>query len=155
MLVCVSRCQCAPPPRPPSSLPRWSSSTSASSPSFTTWGPKDCEHFSLFLFPSSVRSFFLLFQRLPAFFALTAAIFKTLPRCDVPLREGMIYKRSGGHRIPGMNCCGHSKACYRWSKRCVITSAPLRLTAASRCLSLFTLRLYCGAVFGQNFCLLL
>uniref|UniRef100_A0A671XYP8 Phospholipase n=1 Tax=Sparus aurata TaxID=8175 RepID=A0A671XYP8_SPAAU len=32
--------------------------------------------------------------------------------------EGMIYKRSGGHRIPGMNCCGHSQACYRWSKRC-------------------------------------
>lgn len=36
-------------------------------------------------------------------------------------REGMIYKRSGGHRIPGMNCCGHSQACYRWSKRCVVT----------------------------------
>ena len=36
----------------------------------------------------------------------------------VSSREGMIYKRSGGHRIPGMNCCGHSQACYRWSKRC-------------------------------------
>lgn len=41
---------------------------------------------------------------------------------SLSFREGMIYKRSGGHRIPGMNCCGHSKACYRWSKRCVITS---------------------------------
>lgn len=40
----------------------------------------------------------------------------------VSSREGMIYKRSGGHRIPGMNCCGHSQACYRWSKRCVVTS---------------------------------
>uniref|UniRef100_A0A667ZTK0 Phospholipase n=1 Tax=Myripristis murdjan TaxID=586833 RepID=A0A667ZTK0_9TELE len=35
-------------------------------------------------------------------------------------REGMIYKRSGGHRIPGMNCCGHSQVCYRWSKRWLV-----------------------------------
>uniref|UniRef100_A0A667ZD40 Phospholipase n=1 Tax=Myripristis murdjan TaxID=586833 RepID=A0A667ZD40_9TELE len=34
--------------------------------------------------------------------------------------EGMIYKRSGGHRIPGMNCCGHSQVCYRWSKRWLV-----------------------------------
>uniref|UniRef100_A0A8C5FCK2 phospholipase D n=1 Tax=Gadus morhua TaxID=8049 RepID=A0A8C5FCK2_GADMO len=34
--------------------------------------------------------------------------------------EGMVYKRSGGYRIPGMNCCGHSKACYRWSKRWLV-----------------------------------
>uniref|UniRef100_A0A8K9WVW3 Phospholipase n=1 Tax=Oncorhynchus mykiss TaxID=8022 RepID=A0A8K9WVW3_ONCMY len=34
--------------------------------------------------------------------------------------EGMVYKRSGGHRIPGLNCCGHSKMCYRWSKRWLV-----------------------------------
>ncbi|KAF6714433.1 Phospholipase D1 [Oryzias melastigma] len=34
--------------------------------------------------------------------------------------EGMIYKRSGGHRIPGLNCCGQNRACYRWSKRWLI-----------------------------------
>ncbi|KAM6961403.1 phospholipase D1a [Aplochiton taeniatus] len=34
--------------------------------------------------------------------------------------EGMIYKRSGGHRIPGLNCCGHSQVCYRWSKRWLV-----------------------------------
>uniref|UniRef100_A0A1A8HGH8 Phospholipase n=1 Tax=Nothobranchius korthausae TaxID=1143690 RepID=A0A1A8HGH8_9TELE len=34
--------------------------------------------------------------------------------------EGMVQKRSGGHRIPGMNCCGHSKMCYRWSKRWLV-----------------------------------
>ncbi|KAG7321528.1 hypothetical protein KOW79_014386 [Hemibagrus wyckioides] len=34
--------------------------------------------------------------------------------------EGMVYKRSGGHRIPGMNCCGHSQICYRWSKRWLV-----------------------------------
>ncbi|KAG9283456.1 phospholipase D1-like [Astyanax mexicanus] len=34
--------------------------------------------------------------------------------------EGMVYKRSGGHRIPGLNCCGHSKICYRWSKRWLV-----------------------------------
>jgi len=26
-------------------------------------------------------------------------------------------KRSGGHRIPGLNCCGQGRMCYRWSKR--------------------------------------
>ncbi|XP_062376770.1 phospholipase D1 isoform X1 [Sardina pilchardus] len=34
--------------------------------------------------------------------------------------EGFVYKRSGGHRIPGLNCCGHSKMCYRWSKRWLV-----------------------------------
>uniref|UniRef100_A0A9L0T0P9 Phospholipase n=1 Tax=Equus caballus TaxID=9796 RepID=A0A9L0T0P9_HORSE len=34
--------------------------------------------------------------------------------------EGMIMKRSGGHRIPGLNCCGQGRACYRWSKRWLI-----------------------------------
>jgi hypothetical protein len=29
----------------------------------------------------------------------------------------MIMKRSGGHRVPGLNCCGQGRACYRWSKR--------------------------------------
>uniref|UniRef100_A0A8D0ATR5 Phospholipase n=1 Tax=Sander lucioperca TaxID=283035 RepID=A0A8D0ATR5_SANLU len=34
--------------------------------------------------------------------------------------EGMVLKRSGGHRIPGLNCCGRSKICYRWSKRWLV-----------------------------------
>ncbi|KAJ8278130.1 hypothetical protein GJAV_G00084190 [Gymnothorax javanicus] len=34
--------------------------------------------------------------------------------------EGMVLKRSGGHRIPGLNCCGQSKVCYRWSKRWLV-----------------------------------
>ncbi|XP_028288110.1 phospholipase D1-like [Parambassis ranga] len=34
--------------------------------------------------------------------------------------EGMVVKRSGGHRIPGINCCGHRKMCYRWSKRWMV-----------------------------------
>uniref|UniRef100_A0A672QI43 Phospholipase n=1 Tax=Sinocyclocheilus grahami TaxID=75366 RepID=A0A672QI43_SINGR len=34
--------------------------------------------------------------------------------------EGIVLKRSGGHRIPGLNCCGHSKMCYRWSKRWMV-----------------------------------
>uniref|UniRef100_A0A4W4EPC5 Phospholipase n=1 Tax=Electrophorus electricus TaxID=8005 RepID=A0A4W4EPC5_ELEEL len=40
--------------------------------------------------------------------------------CGVFFREGMIYKKSGGHRIPGINCCGHSQICYRWSKRWLV-----------------------------------
>uniref|UniRef100_A0A8C1YQ56 Phospholipase n=1 Tax=Cyprinus carpio TaxID=7962 RepID=A0A8C1YQ56_CYPCA len=35
-------------------------------------------------------------------------------------QEGIVYKRSGGHRIPGMNCCGHNEVCYRWSKRWLV-----------------------------------
>uniref|UniRef100_A0A671T1M3 Phospholipase n=1 Tax=Sinocyclocheilus anshuiensis TaxID=1608454 RepID=A0A671T1M3_9TELE len=35
-------------------------------------------------------------------------------------REGIVHKRSGGHRIPGMNCCGHNEVCYRWSKRWLV-----------------------------------
>uniref|UniRef100_A0A674IUB8 Phospholipase n=1 Tax=Terrapene triunguis TaxID=2587831 RepID=A0A674IUB8_9SAUR len=35
-------------------------------------------------------------------------------------REGMIMKRSGGHRIPGLNCCGQGRVCYRWSKRWLV-----------------------------------
>nr|XP_020482417.2 phospholipase D1-like [Labrus bergylta] len=34
--------------------------------------------------------------------------------------EGMVQKRSGGHRVPGMNCCGRSKMCYHWSKRWLV-----------------------------------
>ncbi|XP_078063267.1 phospholipase D1-like, partial [Mustelus asterias] len=34
--------------------------------------------------------------------------------------EGMIVKRSGGHRIPGLNCCGRDNICYRWSKRWMV-----------------------------------
>uniref|UniRef100_A0A3B3TH81 Phospholipase n=1 Tax=Paramormyrops kingsleyae TaxID=1676925 RepID=A0A3B3TH81_9TELE len=39
---------------------------------------------------------------------------------DSILEEGMVQKRSGGHRIPGLNCCGRTKACYRWSKRWLV-----------------------------------
>ncbi|XP_078230171.1 phospholipase D2 isoform X9 [Callithrix jacchus] len=34
--------------------------------------------------------------------------------------EGMIRKRSGGHRVPGLTCCGRDQVCYRWSKRSLI-----------------------------------
>ncbi|XP_013885644.1 phospholipase D1 [Austrofundulus limnaeus] len=34
--------------------------------------------------------------------------------------EGWVLKRSGGHRIPGINCFGHSKIFYRWSKRWLV-----------------------------------
>ncbi|XP_077591614.1 phospholipase D1-like [Stigmatopora nigra] len=34
--------------------------------------------------------------------------------------EGMVLKRSGGHRIPGLNCCDQTKMCYRWSKRWLV-----------------------------------
>ncbi|XP_038150447.1 phospholipase D2 [Cyprinodon tularosa] len=34
--------------------------------------------------------------------------------------EGPIMKRSGGHRILGLNCIGHHQVCYRWSHRWLV-----------------------------------
>ncbi|KAL4659938.1 phospholipase D2 [Arapaima gigas] len=34
--------------------------------------------------------------------------------------EGFILKRSGGHRIQGLNCFGHHQFCYRWSRRWLV-----------------------------------
>ncbi|KAG5852016.1 hypothetical protein ANANG_G00057960 [Anguilla anguilla] len=34
--------------------------------------------------------------------------------------EGFILKRSGGHRIQGLNCIGHHQFCYRWSRRWLV-----------------------------------
>lgn len=88
-------------------------------------GPKGLWGFSLYL--NSLN--FPFFFKCPPYIPQCRRCFITL---SVSSREGMIYKRSGGHRIPGMNCCGHSKACYRWSKRCVVTPV---LVWCSLCLS--------------------
>ncbi|KAJ8396444.1 hypothetical protein AAFF_G00017500 [Aldrovandia affinis] len=34
--------------------------------------------------------------------------------------EGFILKRSGGHRIQGLNCIGHHQFCFRWSHRWLV-----------------------------------
>lgn len=34
--------------------------------------------------------------------------------------EGPIMKRSGGHRIQGLNCIGHHQVCFRWSRRWLV-----------------------------------
>lgn len=34
--------------------------------------------------------------------------------------EGYILKRSGGHRIQGLNCIGHHQICFRWSRRWLV-----------------------------------
>ncbi|XP_036420289.1 phospholipase D2 [Colossoma macropomum] len=34
--------------------------------------------------------------------------------------EGFISKRSGGHRIQGLNCFGHHQFCFRWSHRWLV-----------------------------------
>uniref|UniRef100_H3D2I7 Phospholipase n=1 Tax=Tetraodon nigroviridis TaxID=99883 RepID=H3D2I7_TETNG len=34
--------------------------------------------------------------------------------------EGPIFKRSGGHRIQGLNCIGHHRFCFRWSRRWLV-----------------------------------
>lgn len=34
--------------------------------------------------------------------------------------EGPIFKRSGGHRIQGLNCIGHHQVFFRWSRRWLV-----------------------------------
>ncbi|KAM4546959.1 phospholipase D2 [Fundulus diaphanus] len=34
--------------------------------------------------------------------------------------EGPIMKRSGGHRVLGLNCIGHHRVCFRWSHRWLV-----------------------------------
>ncbi|XP_030603096.1 phospholipase D1 isoform X2 [Archocentrus centrarchus] len=34
--------------------------------------------------------------------------------------EGPILKRSGGHRVQGLNCIGHHQICFRWSLRWLV-----------------------------------
>ncbi|XP_028278353.1 phospholipase D1 isoform X2 [Parambassis ranga] len=34
--------------------------------------------------------------------------------------EGPISKRSGGHRVQGLNCIGHHQVCFRWSRRWLV-----------------------------------
>ncbi|KAJ0004411.1 hypothetical protein NQD34_010625, partial [Periophthalmus magnuspinnatus] len=37
-----------------------------------------------------------------------------------PKGKGPIVKRSGGHRIQGLNCIGHHQICFRWSRRWLV-----------------------------------
>ncbi|GAA6109940.1 phospholipase D2 [Tachysurus ichikawai] len=40
--------------------------------------------------------------------------------CNLSHSEGFILKRSGGHRIHGLNCFGHHQFCFRWSHRWLV-----------------------------------
>lgn len=163
--VCKACCLC----RLFLSILRWSSLTSASCPSFMTWDPKDCEHFPPFplnpplnqICPPPVRTIISLemlysnvlisFPNIHVSFIshLMLQFFLENIFCVFPPREGMIYKRSGGHRIPGLNCCGQSQACYRWSKRCVVTSVLVCLSLfICLCPCLFSLHLFPPLLFA-------
>uniref|UniRef100_A0A665WBT7 Phospholipase n=1 Tax=Echeneis naucrates TaxID=173247 RepID=A0A665WBT7_ECHNA len=81
---------------------------SRSCPLSTTWDQKACK-----------SNVFKLYSFLIADLAKTV-LFLREHKKSLYFREGMVLKRSGGHRIPGLNCCGHSKICYRWSKRWLV-----------------------------------
>uniref|UniRef100_A0A4W4EST7 Phospholipase n=1 Tax=Electrophorus electricus TaxID=8005 RepID=A0A4W4EST7_ELEEL len=82
---------------------------------FMTLAQKACEHsFFLILFHHQMSN-----NCHHTVFVLVLQCCSTC-LCGVFFREGMIYKKSGGHRIPGINCCGHSQICYRWSKRWLV-----------------------------------
>uniref|UniRef100_A0A673ME47 Phospholipase n=1 Tax=Sinocyclocheilus rhinocerous TaxID=307959 RepID=A0A673ME47_9TELE len=73
----------------------------------------------IFLFQKQLEDYLNKLLRM----AMYRKYYATIHFCSykpVSFREGIVYKRSGGHRIPGMNCCGHNEVCYRWSKRWLI-----------------------------------
>uniref|UniRef100_A0A4W4FP08 Phospholipase n=1 Tax=Electrophorus electricus TaxID=8005 RepID=A0A4W4FP08_ELEEL len=43
-----------------------------------------------------------------------------LTQCAPCPSEGYVLKRSGGHRIQGLNCFGHHQFCFRWSHRWLV-----------------------------------
>ncbi|XP_051851875.1 phospholipase D2 [Antechinus flavipes] len=51
---------------------------------------------------------------------LEVSPFSFIPDLGPKGLEGMIRKRSGGHRVPGFTCCGRDQVCYRWSKRWLV-----------------------------------
>ncbi|XP_074081518.1 phospholipase D2 isoform X2 [Macrotis lagotis] len=51
---------------------------------------------------------------------LEVSPFSFIPALGPKGLEGLIRKRSGGHRVPGFTCCGRDQVCYRWSKRSLI-----------------------------------
>uniref|UniRef100_A0A3P9K1M0 Phospholipase n=1 Tax=Oryzias latipes TaxID=8090 RepID=A0A3P9K1M0_ORYLA len=61
--------------------------------------------------------------------------------------EGPIYKRSGGHRIQGLNCFGHHQFCLRWSQRwLVVKDSFLMYMSRDNCRINFVL------LFDPEFC---
>lgn len=65
--------------------------------------------------------FFCDFSNIPLWLTcISATLFLVFVCLFVCLREGYILKRSGGHRIQGLNCIGHHQFCFRWSRRWLV-----------------------------------
>lgn len=65
--------------------------------------------------------FFCDFSTIPLLLTcISATLFLVFVCLFVCLREGYILKRSGGHRIQGLNCIGHHQFCFRWSRRWLV-----------------------------------
>jgi len=65
--------------------------------------------------------FFCDFSAVPLLLTCISATLLLVFVClFVYLREGYILKRSGGHRIQGLNCIGHHQFCFRWSRRWLV-----------------------------------
>uniref|UniRef100_A0A8C9XER7 Phospholipase n=1 Tax=Sander lucioperca TaxID=283035 RepID=A0A8C9XER7_SANLU len=64
------------------------------------------------------KSVFLIIMVIMEFLSVGALSFVT----DLGPKglEGPIFKRSGGHRIQGLNCIGHHQFCFRWSRRWLV-----------------------------------
>uniref|UniRef100_A0A452TYZ1 Phospholipase n=1 Tax=Ursus maritimus TaxID=29073 RepID=A0A452TYZ1_URSMA len=79
-------------------------------------------HRELLKYKKQLEDYLTKLLKMPMYrnYHATVSTVQMLGYLDVSFREGMIMKRSGGHRIPGLNCCGQGRACYRWSKRWLI-----------------------------------
>uniref|UniRef100_A0A8C5S6K7 phospholipase D n=1 Tax=Laticauda laticaudata TaxID=8630 RepID=A0A8C5S6K7_LATLA len=58
---------------------------------------------------------------------LDVSRFSFLPDLGPKGLEGLILKRSGGHRIQGLHCMGRHQVCYRWSKRWLVVKEAFLL----------------------------
>ncbi|XP_042327906.1 phospholipase D2 [Sceloporus undulatus] len=63
-------------------------------------------------------SFYRNYHALTEF--LDVSLLSFIPDLGPKGLEGMILKRSGGHRLQGLNCAGRHQICYRWSKRWLV-----------------------------------
>lgn len=86
----------------------WNSSLSVPSPLSLILDPRACK-------PTSCKYFEQKWHQGPS--AWKKFIVQHVSTC---LREGPIFKRSGGHRIQGLNCIGHHQLCFRWSRRWLV-----------------------------------
>uniref|UniRef100_A0A8C4MG32 Phospholipase n=1 Tax=Equus asinus asinus TaxID=83772 RepID=A0A8C4MG32_EQUAS len=77
-----------------------------------------CKYLENYLNCLLTMSFYRNYHAMTEFLEVSQLSF--IPDLGCKGLEGVIRKRSGGHRVPGLTCCGRDQVCYRWSKRWLV-----------------------------------